>query len=167
MVEKDNNLSSRPNKSQQKREMLALQELGKILVELPSAHLAKIPLEPKLADAIAEARLIKSHEGKRRQLQYIGKLMRHIDAQPIQEALSKIIGTDQQAKALFHQIERLRDKLIEEGDSELTLLLQKYPQIEIQYLRQLVRRAKEERASGKKKGAELELFRYLRELLTE
>lgn len=80
----------RPSKSQRKREMHALQEIGKILVELPSPQLAKIPMPEELAEAVKTARAIKSHEAKRRQLQYIGKLMREIDPEPIQKALARI-----------------------------------------------------------------------------
>jgi ribosome-associated protein len=84
MEKSDNNLSLRPSKSERKREVLALQKLGEALAQLAETQLAQIPLEPILADAIAAARTIKSHEAKRRQLQYIGRLMCEVNIQPIQ-----------------------------------------------------------------------------------
>jgi ribosome-associated protein len=165
MKETDDTSSQRPSKSVRKREVSALQEIGETLVNLPAPQLAKITLEPRLAEAIATARSLKSHEAKRRQLQYIGKLMRHVDIQPIQDALNKIMSKDQQGKAQFHQIERWRDKLISEGDKILDEFLQQYSHADRQYLRQLVRRAQKDQADDKKTGASLELFRYLRELI--
>src|SRR6185312_5207679 len=80
----------RPTKSALKRQMTALQKMGEILVALPESQLKKIPLENPLHDAIYAARSLKSHEAKRRQMQYIGKLMRKIDPLPIEIALEKI-----------------------------------------------------------------------------
>lgn len=165
MQESDNNLPSRPSRSQRKREVLALQEIGEVLVELPAIQLAKIPLEPKLAEAIATARTLKSREAKRRQLQYIGKLMRNTDVQLIEEALNKIQDNDLKSKALFHQMERWRDKLISEGDKALEEFLKQYPNADSQHIRQLMRRAKQDQNNNKNSGAETELFRYLRGLL--
>jgi ribosome-associated protein len=161
----DNNLSQRPSKSQRKREMLAVQELGKTLVELPASELAQIPLEPRLADAIEAARHITIHEAKRRQLQYIGRLMRDTDLAEIEQALDKIHRKNQSSKAQFHQIERWRDKLITEKDTALQELQEKFPLCDRQKLRQLIRKARDDRETGKNSGAETELFRYLRELI--
>ena len=147
--------------------MLAVQDLGKLLVELPASELAQIPLEPRLAEAIEAARQIKIHEAKRRQLQYIGKLMRDTDLPPIEEALDKIHRKNQSSKAEFHQIERWRDKLIAEKDTALQELQEKFPTCDRQKLRQLIRKAREDRDTSKNSGAETELFRYLRELLKE
>lgn len=154
-----------PSKSELKRQMTALQKVGQILVELPAAQLALIPLEPRLAEAIEAARSIKSHEGKRRQLQYIGKLMRHVDPAPIQEALNKIQLKDQQGKAKFHQIERWRDALISEGDDKLQEFVQQFPHADTQQLRQLIRKAKQALGSTKSAGIETELFRFLRTII--
>jgi ribosome-associated protein len=163
MHESDN--TSRPSRSQRKREVLALQDIGEKLVDLPATQLAQIPLEPLLAEAVDAARTLKSREGLRRQLQYIGRLIRNVDIQPILEALDKISHKDQQAKAQFHQIERWREKLIKEGDKALEELVQKNPELDRQHLRQLIRKAQQDRAAQKKSGAETEMFRYLRELL--
>ncbi len=142
----------RPTKSALKRQMTALQEIGEILVNLPESQLKQIPLENPLFDAIRTARSLKSHEARRRQLQYIGKLMRNIDPEPIQVALDKVQNKSQQSKARFHQIERWRDRLIAEGDSALEKLLEQYPDIDRQRIRQLIRQSQQ-----------TELFRYLRE----
>lgn len=84
-----NNIPEKISKSERKRQMLALQKIGETLVKLSDAQLAQIPLDDTLLDAVNFARSLKSHEAKRRQLQYIGKLMRHIDPAPIQAALEK------------------------------------------------------------------------------
>src|SRR5947207_4279167 len=152
----------RQTKSERKRQMLALQKLGEILVALPEVQLKKIPLDNLLLDAVNMARSLKSHEAIRRQLQYIGKIMRNIDPAPIQIALEKIQGTHQKNKAQFHQIERWRDKLIAEGDSALEKLLEQYPEIDRQQIRQLIRNAQHDVLNNKNSGSETELFRYLR-----
>lgn len=154
----------RPSKSQRKRDMTALQKIGEILVKLSASDLAKIPLDDRLAEAITAARAITNHEGKRRQLQYIGKLMRNVDPAPIEEALDKIQGKHQQTQARFHQLEHWRDKLINEGDAVLQEFIQQYPNADHQRIRQLVRNAQKEHKEGRNLGASTELFRYLREL---
>lgn len=140
--------------------MTALQEIGEKLVDLPAAQLEKIPLDSTLADAIAAARAITSHEGRRRQLQYIGRLMRDVDPEPIQAALEKLELKSRQSKAHFHQVERWRDKLIAEDDDTLQEFLEQYPNADRQHLRQLVRNAKKVTT-----GADTELFRYLRKII--
>jgi len=151
----------RPTKSALKRQMAALQEIGEILVDLPEAQLKKIPLENPLLEAIYTARSLKSHEAKRRQLQYIGKLMRNIDPEPIQIALDNVQNKSQQSKARFHQIERWRDRLIAEGDIVLEKLVEQYPNVDRQHIRQLIRKAQRDVTQHKKTGGETELFRYL------
>ncbi len=101
------------SKSKRKRDMIALQKIGEILVELPAAQLSKVPLDSALLEAIIAARTLPSHGAKRRQLQYIGRLMRDVeDVAPIQAAIDKFALKSQQGKAKFHQIERWRDKLV-------------------------------------------------------
>lgn len=154
----------RPSKSQRKRDMTALQKLGEILVKLSPSDLAKIPLDNQLAEAIAAAQTITNHEGKRRQLQYIGRLMREVDPAPIQEAIDKIQSKHQFAQAQFHQLEHWREKLINEGDTALQTFIQQFPEADHQHVRQLIRNAQKERKDGKNAGASTELFRYLRGL---
>lgn len=157
--------SEKPSKSQLKRDMTALQALGEELIDLPAGQLANIPMPDNLREAIQEAKLLKSHEAIRRQAQRIGKLMREIDPADIRQALQKIkMGRVKEAQD-FHEIEELREQLITEGDAALTNLMTSHPELDRQYLRQLIRNAQKDRKKGKKTGAELELFRFLRELL--
>lgn len=158
--EQQDDLPQRDSKSKRKRDMIALQKMGEQLVNLPAAQLDKIPLDPVLADAIADARNINSREGKRRQLQYIGRLMRNADLEPIQSALDKLALKSGQSKAKLHQTERWRDQLIAEDDSALQAFLDQYPDVDRQKLRQLVRNAKKAL-----RGADTELFRYLRQII--
>lgn len=150
----------KPSKSQRKRDMIALQKIGETLVNLSKAELEKIPLEPELIEAIHHAQSLTSHEAKRRQLQYIGRLMREYDPLAIQQALEKIQLRSQEGKAKFHQLERWRDKLIAEGDAQLQLFLQQFPAADHQHLRQLIRNAQQQKI-----GAAKDLFRYLKEIV--
>ncbi len=165
MIDEPDTFYERESRSHRKREMLALQKLGEILVELTEAQLSKIPLDSTLAEAIAHARAITSHEGKRRQLQYIGKLMRHVDPLPIQHALEKLQLKNNLNKSHFHQVERWRDQLIAEGDIVLQKFLQQFPSSDAQRLRQLVRNAQKDAAENKNTGADRALFRYIRTLI--
>ena len=168
MIDNDPDHDSTPEpltKSALKRQMTALQEIGEILVDLPAAELKKIPLENPLLDAIMTARSLKSHEARRRQLQYIGKIMRHTDVSPIQNALEILQNKSRQGKAHFHQMERWRDRLVKEGDVALEEFLERYPMADRQHIRQLMRKAQKDVLHQKKTGGETELFRYLRELI--
>jgi ribosome-associated protein len=160
-MQEPDDLPERDSKSVRKKQMLALQEIGKILVELSAPELAKIPMDARLADAVNVARTIKSHEGKRRQLQFIGRIMRDTDVQPLVEALDKVQTKDQLSKAKFHQVERWRDKLIADGDAALQGFLEKYPSAEGQRVRQLIRNAQQDVKLDKNSGASTALFRYL------
>lgn len=141
--------------------MTALQKIGEKLVSLPLNQLKTIPLDPTLAEAIIAARQITHHEAKRRQLQYIGRLMRQIvDLEPVQSALDRLEMKTRQGKAHFHQIEHWRNKLITEDDNTLQELLEHHPTLDRQHLRQLVRNAKKNVS-----GADTELFRYLQKML--
>ncbi len=155
----------RPSKTALKREMEALQKLGSKLVKLSSADLARVPIsDPDLKEAIATARRIKSREGLRRQMQYIGKLMRLIDAEAIEAALNE---QEQGQKALakrFHELEALRDRLLESGPPAIGEALQRFPNADRQRLRQLLLQVSKDKAANKPPAAARKLFRYLREL---
>lgn len=154
-----------PSKSALKREMTALQELGERLVTLPDRQLGQIPIDDQqLLDAITLARRITTRSGRRRQLQFIGKLMRHIDPEPIREALARLDGTHRDNNARFHRLETLRDDLIHRGDRALSAVLEIYPQADRQHLRQLLRQHAAEENAGKPPAAARKIFRYLREL---
>jgi ribosome-associated protein len=155
------------SKSQLKRESHALQELGEELVELSASKLAKIPLPDELAEAIDLARKIKQRGGRKRQLQYIGKLMRKIDAEPIQQAMDALKNDSAKETARQHKLEQWRDRLVAEGDKALAELLDELPDADRQHLRQLVRNAQREAKQNKPPKSAREIFRYLRDLMSE
>lgn len=155
------------SKSQRKREAHALQALGEELVRLPANKLGKIPLPEQLLDAIRQAQQIKARGGHKRQLQFIGKLMRSVDAEPIQQALERLQAQAAGTTAAHHHAERWRDRLVEEGDVALSELLSELPQADRQHLRQLIRNAQKEKERNKPPRSARELFRYLRDLQEE
>ena len=103
-----------PSKSQRKREMNALQDLAAELVKLSARDLAKIPMPEELLEAVEHARSITSHGAMRRQRQYLGKVMRHLDPEPIKTALDRVKQRGIQSTSQLHQIERWRDRIIDE-----------------------------------------------------
>lgn len=159
------------SKSQLKRDAEALQQMGKTLVELPpsrfSAIIAKLDLPDNLREALVACRAINARGGRKRQLQYIGKLMRGVAAEPIRRALDALEGKDRAATATIHRLEQWRERLIEEGDAALAELLQDYSTADRQQLRQLVMKARKERDSGQAPAAARALFRALRELIAD
>lgn len=155
----------RPSKTQLKREMHELQELGEALVALPADRVAALPLSDTLRSAVDEFRRTRSHEGRRRQMQFIGKLMRATDPAPIREAVAAMqLGSAQDALAL-HRAERWRADLIA-GDAALTAWIEAHPGGDLQQLRSLVRAARKDAAAapGQRSGrAYRELFRFIRQ----
>ena len=156
-------LPERPSKSQLKRDMDALQALGARLIELGKERLAKIDMPDELRSAVAEAQRITKHEARRRQLQYIGRLMRNVDPAPIQAAIDEVDGISAAANARQHALERLRTRILED-ESALNELADAAATIDFQRLRQLRRNALKERAEGKPPRAYRELFRVLRDI---
>lgn len=152
-----------PSKSALKREMIALQKLGVELVALSRDQLKKIDLPERLRDAILDAQRFTQHEAHRRQLQYIGKIMRDIDAAPLQAALDEINGISTAATLRLQQLERLRTQLMED-ESVCSDIARDYPGADIQLLRQLRRNAIKEAQQNKPPRAYRELFRVLREM---
>lgn len=150
------------SKSEIKRDAEALKQLGEQLVSLTKPQLAKMPLNSQLLEAIELAQRLQK-EAKRRQLQYIGKLLRNNDVEPIQEALQKLENKHQQQQALLHHLEQLRDNLLQHSDT-LTQLCQQQPEIEPQYLRQLIRQAQKEQSQNKSAKAYREIFQYLKQI---
>lgn len=150
------------SKSQRKRDMTALQDLGADLVSLPASQLETFDLPDNLRAAILEARRLTSHGALRRQMQYIGKLMRTVESEPIAARLAAIRGESLAAKAEFHALERWRDRLLADDDA-LTDWLAAHPGSDAQQLRQLIRNARREAAESKPPKAARALFRYLRD----
>ncbi|MDO6564071.1 ribosome biogenesis factor YjgA [Amphritea sp. 1_MG-2023] len=152
------------SKSQRKREMEQLQELGTKLPELNKEQLAKVPMSDTLRSAIEEAqRLQPRSEATRRQLQYIGRLMRGEDADEIQAAVDQFEAGKQAHLQVFHKLERWRDRLILGDNTDLQAYLSEDTGADIQHLRQLLRNAKKEASLGKPPVAAKKLFKYLRE----
>ena len=156
----------RPSKSQLKREMTALQKLGEILVESPRDRVKKVPMPEDVLEAILACQQISSHEGRRRQLQYVGKKMRSLtedEAATIQKVVDSWRGASKAETAALHAIERQRDRLIAD-DGALTDLRAQHPELDIQHLRTLVRNARKEQAENKPPKAYREIFQILKSL---
>ena len=115
-------------------------------------------------DSKKRTRKIKKHGGLKRQLQYIGKLMRNMDVEFIQVYLESLKQIHQNASRQFHELEQWRDRLIDEGDPAINEILSQFPNADRQHLRQLVRKASAERKKETEPRAARILFRYLREL---
>jgi ribosome-associated protein len=153
----------RPSKSQKKRDMDALQQLGEALVTLSADRLAKIAIPDDLRLAVRDAQRFTKHEARRRQMQYIGRLMRGTDPAPIQAALDEIRGVSATANARQHRMEALRTRLLAD-ESVVGEIAATHPGADIQLLRQLRRNALREQADGRPPRAYRELFRLLRDL---
>lgn len=151
------------SKSEIKRDAEELKQLGAEMVGLGKNALDKIPLDPDLRAAIELAQRIKM-EGRRRQLQLIGKMLRQRDVEPIRQALDKLKNRHNQQVAMFHKLEQLRDRLIAEGDDAVPEVLRLWPQADRQQLRSLIRNAKKEQETNKPPKSARQIFQYLREL---
>jgi ribosome-associated protein len=151
------------SKTRRKKEMHELQALGAALVELPEGQLAAMGLEPDLAQAILEAKRIKSHEAKRRQLQYIGRLMRDVDAAPIRARLAAVEGHSAQETARHRRLEAWRERLLAD-DEALTEFAALYPKTDLQAVRTLIRNTRKEQKEGKPPRAYRELFRLIKDI---
>ncbi len=150
------------SKTQVKKEMHALQALGEELVELSAASRAKIPMSAELTDALRLAdKMPKKHEALRRHIQFIGKLMRTEELEPIERALALIRNTNQAATRKFHLVEDWRDKLIADGDT-VTKFIAEYPEVDVQQLRTLIRNAKKEQEKNQPPKAYRELFQLIK-----
>lgn len=151
-----------PSKSERKRQATLLQKLGKRLTELRAEDLEQLALPDPLLKAIADYRRFPSFEAKRRQLQFIGKLMRETDVAVVEAHLARLDGTSAAARYEFHALERWRERLLADADA-LTEFLNEYPHTDRQQLRLLVRRAREARDEQAQKTAARALFRFLRD----
>lgn len=152
-----------PSKTRRKREMHELQALGEALVALPAERLARVPLPEALREAVQDARRFSSHGAHRRQLQYIGRLMRTVDAEPIRAALEAVRHQSATEAAAHQRLERLRARLLE-SDEALHDIKTQWPHADLQHLRTLARNARKEAAAAKPPRAARELFRQLRAL---
>jgi ribosome-associated protein len=162
--EGDGDAAAGPSKTQLKQQSSALQKLGLELAELPADRLAAIELPEPLRDAIDEYRRTRSHEGRRRQLQYVGKLMRGADEAALREALAAATLGSAQATLALHEAERWRAELIAD-DGALERWLARHPGTEVQQLRSLVRAARRDAAGLAPEARQPKSFRDLFQFL--
>ncbi|WP_237066262.1 ribosome biogenesis factor YjgA [Microbulbifer guangxiensis] len=155
------------SKTRVKQEMHDLQELGRQLTELSPAQFAEVPLDDDLREAIDTLHRIKSNEARRRQMQYIGKLMRSADGEAIEAALHRFKERDQQHLRFDRMAEEWRRRLLEEGKAAQSEFFDAYPGADHQHLRQLVRDATREVEKQKPPTNQRKLFRFLRDLFME
>jgi ribosome-associated protein len=154
------------SKSQMKREQHALQALGEKLLDLTPDQIEKIEMHQDLREAVLFARKLKRGEARRRQIQYIGALMREADPEPIEKALEDIGRGRHQDAALFQKLERWRDELVKGNDVLLEEIVGRFPDADRQRLRQLVLNARKEAQVNKPPKSSRALFRLLEELST-
>jgi ribosome-associated protein len=152
------------SKTQRKQEMHELQELGAELVALPKEKLRQIELPENLRDAIADAQRITAHGGRKRQLQYIGKLMRSVDAEPILQKMKQWQGHHAAETARMHQLEHWRERLLNDAMA-LSEFITLHPGADVQHLRTLIRNAQKEAVNNKPPKSSRELFKAIRDIL--
>jgi ribosome-associated protein len=157
-------LRERPSKTQRKRTMHELQRLGARLAALGDEQLARFELPEPLREALLEARRVRSREGRRRQLQYVGRLMRAVDPAPIRASLAAIDGTCAAAIAAQHRIERWRERLLAD-DAALAELARDCPGADLQRLRACVREARKERGAQRPPRHYRALFQLIKAAL--
>lgn len=156
----------RPSKSEMKRQVNALQELGEQLANESRDRVKRVPMPEDVRDAILEAQTITNHEGRRRQLQFVGKKMRTLDEEEI-AAIKRVMdswkGTSKAETAALHALERRREKLLAD-DNALTALLAENPGLDAQHLRTLIRNARKEQAESKPPKAYREIYQILKQI---
>ena len=152
------------SRTRMKKEASALQKTGEKLVALSDDQLTRIELPAVLLRAVRDAKQIKSRGARKRQMQYIGSLMRKIDVAPIEQAIWIIEkGAYDQAMA-FHRVEAWRDRLLAGDDELMEEILSSRSLANRQRLGQLVRSARKEKERGAAPKSSRNLFRYLKEL---
>lgn len=154
------------SKTRRKREMQALQAIGEELVALPAARLASIVLPEPLRDAINEARRINQRSAHRRQMQYVGRLMRDVDADAIQKQLEATRSGSTTELALLHRAERWRERLLSD-DTAISEFVSAFSAVDVQKLRTMLRNAKQEAAAEKPPKFYRALFREIRETMSK
>ena len=155
------------SKTQVKEEMHQLQALGKQLTELNAAKLAEVPMDAVLSEALATMHRIKSREARRRQLQYIGKLMRKADVEAIEAVLEKHKEQDHLHLRFDRMAEEWRERLLTQGKEAQSAFFDAYPGADHQQVRTLIREANKEIANKKAPTNQRKLFRYLRDFFMQ
>lgn len=154
----------RPSKSELKRQMQGLQKLGEQLVELNRDQFARLDLPEELREAVDFAHRVTGHEARRRHMQYLGKLMRQVDADAIRSALERVTGESRAAVSLLHRAETWRDRLLDDDDA-LTAFVCEHADADVQWLRSAIRAARRERGLQQAPRHARELYRRLHQHL--
>ncbi len=155
-----------PSKSQRKRDMAELEDMGEALVGLSEDRITRMDLPEDLRAAVLEAKRIKSFGAQRRQLKYIGKVMRHLDPAPIRAQLDALEGTSRAQTAWTHKLEHWRHRLLSD-DAALNALVAEYPDANHPQLRTLIENSQREKALGKPPRSYREIFQVLRKLIPQ
>ena len=155
-----------PSKTRRKREMHLLQDIGEQLVQLDLKRLSELGLPETLTDAVQEAKRMRKHEARRRQMQFIGKLMRDVNVAPILEKFDSWSGVTLQHTAWLHLLERWRGRLLAD-EQALAELGRKYPAADLQHLRALIRNAHKEKLANKPPRSFRALFHELQTIIPE
>jgi len=153
-----------PSKSQRKRELQKLLQLTEKALSLSDEKLAKTGINEKALETLREARKMRASGARNRQLKYISKLIRNEDVSVIEQYLEEAEQSHIKEKHFFHQLEKWRDRLVDEGDHALAEFLEEYPAADRQQLRTLMRAAQKEKKQEKPPAASRKIFKYLREL---
>lgn len=153
-----------PSKSEIKREMLALQQLGERLATLSAKQLARMPLSEAMQAALQEGKRIKSLNALRRHTRRLGKLLRHEALDSIRQVIDEIDSHHQASVSRFHSLERWRERLLDGGSDTFGEFLAEHPAADRQHLRQLIQAAQREREQERPPAAYRKLFKYLREV---
>ncbi len=156
--------TERPSKTQRKKASHDLQKLGLALAELSDVRLQALPLDDSLRDALMAAKTIRSHEGRRRHMQYVGKLMRRIDAEPLEEAVARAQLGPAKASLELHEAERLRSELMAD-DRALTAWVEHHPDTDVPALRTLIRAARKDASAPEQRSGKAfrELFQWIKQ----
>lgn len=155
--------TSRPSKTKQKEAMHELRDLGAELVELSVGQLKKINLPENIYETVRECQKITAHGARRRQIQYLGKLMRGVDDEPIRAGLALLRGESSAETARLHRLERTRQRLLED-ETTLATIAATWPGADLQHLRQLRRNALKEQEGNKPPKNFRAIFQVLQEL---
>lgn len=156
-----------PSKTQRKAQAHAAQDLGAALVAMNRQQLSRLALPENVLDAVLAAQFLRTHEAKRRQLQYIGKVMRNIDTAPIAANLDQSRESKGRETALVHRIERWRDRLLNDADASAAIneFATEFPATDLQPLRVLMRNARREREQARPPKSARALFQRLRDII--
>lgn len=149
-----------PSKTRRKRDAEALQALGEELAALPAQVLDGLGLPDRLRQALADLGPIRAHEARRRQRQFIGRLMRDVDPEPLQAVIEARRQPGREATRLFREIEGWRDRLVAEGEPAERAFAARHPETDLPALAAAVRAAQEGRS-----GAARKLFRLVKTII--